>query len=186
MIVAVYARVSTQDQNCEIQLADLHRHASIMQWPVIDYVDRAWGKEGSRRPVLDRLLTDARARKFEAVLAWKADRFGRSVVDFIRNVQDLARVGVRLIVISQGIETNERSPMGKLLLRFLSVLAQLERDLIWEITTHGLAEYRRAYVAGEIGKRRHSHSGKDLPAGGQRREFDRLKALEMRKHGASI
>lgn len=186
MRVAIYARVSTKDQHCEMQLTDLRRHARIMEWEVAEYVEKASGKEGSARPVLDQLLADAHAHKFEAVLCWKIDRFGRSITDFLRNVEELQQMRVRLIVPSQGIDTDNHSPMGKFLVRLLSLLAELERDLIHERVAAGTADYRRAYAAGQIGKRRHSKSGKDLPMGRPRRVFDRTRALEMRRCGSSI
>ena len=114
------------------------------------------------------------------------DRFGRSVLDFINNAQELSLAHVRLIIPSQGIDTSDDSPFGKFLVRMLSLLAELERDLILERTTRGQAEYRRAYKAGEIGKERHSKSRMDLPVGRQRRIFDRARAILMRREGKSI
>jgi DNA invertase Pin-like site-specific DNA recombinase len=186
MKVAIYARVSMEDQHCEIQLRDLRRHAQAFDWEVVEFVEKASGKEGSARPVMARLLGEARQHNFDAVLCWKMDRFGRSVLDFINNARELANSHVRLLIPSQGIDTSDESPFGKFLVRMLSLLAELERDLIWERTTRGQVEYTRAFKAGEVGKERHSKSGKDLPVGNPRRIFDRTKALEMSKKGASI
>jgi len=76
MKAAIYARVSTEDQHCEMQLTELSGYAERMGWPAVPYVEKASGKAGSRRPVLDQLLADARLRKFDVVLCWKLDRFG--------------------------------------------------------------------------------------------------------------
>jgi len=175
-----------EDQHCELQLRDLHRHAEAMGWIATEYVEKASGKEGGSRPVMARLLQDARERKIDAVLCWKMDRFGRSVIDFVHNVQELQSAHVRLVIPTQGIDTGDTAPFGKFLARMLSLLAELERDLIWERTTRGQVEYRRAYEAGEVGSQRHSKSGKDLPVGSQRRIFDHRRAASMRKRGASI
>ena len=69
MKAAIYARVSTEDQHCEMQLTELSGYAERMGWPAMPYVDKASGKAGNRRPVLDQLLTDARLRKFD--VCWK-------------------------------------------------------------------------------------------------------------------
>ncbi len=186
MKVAIYARVSMEDQHCEMQLRDLRRHAQAFEWEAVEFVEKASGKEGGARPVMARLLAEARQHNFDAVLCWKMDRFGRSVLDFINNARELTNSKVRLLIPSQGIDTSDDSPFGKFLVRMLSLLAELERDLILERTTRGQVEYIRAYEAGEVGKARNSKSGKNLPVGNPRRIFDRARALEMRKKGASI
>ena len=186
MKVAIYARVSTKDQHCEMQLAELRGLARRSKWTWFEYVEQASGKEGSKRPVLAALLKDARQRRFEAVVVWKMDRFGRSIKDFIGNVRELTAVHVRLMVPSQGIDTADSSPMGTFTLHLFALLAELERDLIWERTTLGQANYMRAHAAGEIGKRRHSKSGRDLPVGRPRRIFDRPRAIALRRAGKSI
>jgi DNA invertase Pin-like site-specific DNA recombinase len=69
-----------------MQLTELGGYAERMGWPAVPYVEKASGKAGSRRPVLDQLLADARLRKFDVVLCWKLDRFGRSLEHIIQNI----------------------------------------------------------------------------------------------------
>jgi DNA invertase Pin-like site-specific DNA recombinase len=157
-----------------------------MEWLRVEYVEKASGKDRSGCPILAQMLADAHAHKFEAVLVWKLNRFGRSMVDVVHNAQELVQAGVRLLVPSDGIDTEPRSPLGQWVVRFFSLLAELERDLIWERSTRGRVEYRRAHAAGEIGRRRHSKSGKDLAVGRPRRIYDRSRALELRQNGASV
>ncbi len=78
--VAVYARVSTLlGQSPEMQLVELREYAARRGWHVSgEYVDRASGIKESR-PALNRLMTDARRRKFDMIVVWKVDRFGRSL-----------------------------------------------------------------------------------------------------------
>ena len=71
------------------------------------------------------------------------------------------------------------------MVHILGAFAELERDLIAERVSAGLAEYRRAHKAGEVGKSRHSRSGKDLPHGRPARVFRRDRAVAMRKVGRS-
>src|SRR5271170_1205352 len=90
MIVAVYARVSTTDQSCEMQLHELRQYVSRQGFQVFaEYVDTGFSGASASRPELDRLLRDARLRRFEAVLVWKLDRWGRSVAHCVRSIQEL-------------------------------------------------------------------------------------------------
>lgn len=188
MNAAIYARVSTVDQNCAMQLSDLRFHCERNQWPAVEYVENASGKAGSRRPVLKQLLQDAQARKFDVVLVWKMDRFGRSTVDVINNIQELDRAGVRFVAPNQAIDTDIRNPFQKAMMHLMVIFAELERDLIAERVNAGVQEYRRSFAAGKVGagKPRRSKSGKDLPHGGQPRVFRRDLAAEMRAKGMSI
>ena len=187
MNCAIYARVSTVDQNCEIQLAGLRGFASRSGWSVgAEYVEKVSGKAGAKRPELERLLKDARLRKFDVVVVWKMDRFGRSTLDTLENIRTLDHAGVRFLCPEQGIDTDQRNPIARFTITILSAVAELERSFINERTSAGLKAYRELYQAGKIGEDRHSKSGKDLPVGGQRRIFDREKVLQLRAEGKSV
>lgn len=70
---AIYARVSTQDQNCEMQVRELREYAGRRGWHIADdYVDTGWSGAKASRPQLDRLMKDAGLRRFDAVLVWIA------------------------------------------------------------------------------------------------------------------
>jgi DNA invertase Pin-like site-specific DNA recombinase len=78
--VACYCRVSTTDQNNAIQLRELTEYVERRGWELVGtYQDTISGTKASR-PGLDSLMTDARMRKFDAVLVYKLDRWGRSLV----------------------------------------------------------------------------------------------------------
>src|ERR1035438_5303433 len=86
--IAIYARVSTQDQHCELQLSELRAYCQRSGWAdVVEYVEKVSGKAGQKRPQLEQLLADARLKKIDVVLVWKIDRFGRSVQEFVERVQ---------------------------------------------------------------------------------------------------
>jgi DNA invertase Pin-like site-specific DNA recombinase len=87
--VALYIRVSTSDQNCEFQLRELQDYAAHQGWPVAEVYQDVMSGAQARRPGLARLLADAAARKFHRALVWKLDRFGRSLVDCLNNIQTL-------------------------------------------------------------------------------------------------
>jgi putative DNA-invertase from lambdoid prophage Rac len=77
MRAAIYARVSTADQSCEMQLINLRDYISSRGWNNAgEYVDTGWSGTKASRPQLDRLMRDTRLRRFDAVLVWKLDRWG--------------------------------------------------------------------------------------------------------------
>jgi putative DNA-invertase from lambdoid prophage Rac len=188
MIAAIYARVSKEEQHTENQIPELREYAQRQGWEVAEYLEEASGKEGGKRPVLAQLLKDAQAKKIDVVLAWKIDRFGRSVRDFVDNIKTLDNAGVRFVATSQGLDTDKRNPMTKMMMYLLAIIAEFERDLIVERVGIGLQRYRKAYAAGRIGKeedQRQSKSKRNLPCGRPKKVFDRYRALEMRQQGMS-
>src|SRR4029078_11056192 len=82
------------------------------------------------RPQLDKLIRDARQRRFASVLVWKLDRWGRSVADCVRSIQKIAPLGVRFVAITQNIDTDESNPAARLLLHIFAAFAEFERALI--------------------------------------------------------
>ena len=69
----------------------------------------------SRRPGLDRLMDDARLHRFDVIVVWKLDRFGRSVIDLVSRLRDLESYGVRFVAASQRIDTDASDPTSRLL-----------------------------------------------------------------------
>src|SRR4051812_6587795 len=101
---AIYARVSTLDQHCEMQLTELRVDLERRGWVrVEEYVEMRSTRK--RRPQLERLLEDAGRGRFSVVVCWKLDRFGRSVQELCENIAALDRAGVRFLAPSQGIDT---------------------------------------------------------------------------------
>jgi len=79
--VAIYARVSTLDQKCEMQLRDLRQYAAARGWTLAgEYVDNGYSGKNTNRPELKRCVADAKARKFDAIAVWKLDRLSRNPV----------------------------------------------------------------------------------------------------------
>jgi len=171
MKVAIYARVSTADQCCEMQLRELREYAVRRGWEIAhEYVDTGWSGAKASRPELDRLMRDAGRRIFDVVLVYKLDRFGRSVRHCLDGIERLRMHGVRFLAVSQNIDTDESNPTAKLMVHILAAVAEFERELIRERVTSGVANAKR--------------QGKQL--GRPRRVLDRARALELRKHGMSF
>ena len=74
MRCAIYARVSTLDQNPENQLAELHRYVAARGWTAVEYVDHGVSGSKDSRPALDRLVKDARRRS--SMWSWPGSSIG--------------------------------------------------------------------------------------------------------------
>lgn len=180
---AIYVRVSTAEQSNDLQLTELRAYVSRMEWAAVEYVEK--GSSVKKRPVLERMMADAKERRFDVVIVWKLDRFARSLQQLVHNIQLLDTYGVRFVALTQSVDTDQRNPASRLMLQILGAVAEFERGLIVERVRAGQAQHRADVAAGRIGKEKHTRSGKDLPAGRPRRIFRRDLALEMRREGRS-
>jgi DNA invertase Pin-like site-specific DNA recombinase len=138
--VAIYARVSTQDQDPQMQLRELRTYAKLRAFTIAhEFIDHVSGAT-SVRPELSQLWQTARARKIDTVLVWKFDRFARSTKQLIDALEEFRHLGVDFISITEQIDTG--SPMGKAMFTVLSAIAEFERSLISERVRSGLAKAR--------------------------------------------
>lgn len=111
LTAAIYARVSSEDQNYQMQLVEVRQYAERMGWLVVEYAEKM--SSVKKRPVLDRMMTDARLKKIDVVLVWKLDRFGRSLANLVQNILLLDTYGVRFVAVTQGsIPTRRIRPRG--------------------------------------------------------------------------
>jgi DNA invertase Pin-like site-specific DNA recombinase len=108
--VALYARVSTLDQNCEVQLQDL-RHFAVQRFsPYQEYIDVGVSGAQRHRPQLDILIKDARKRRFDVVLVWKFDRFARSLKHLIESLDEFNALGIDFVSYTEGVDTTTPTP----------------------------------------------------------------------------
>lgn len=141
MRIALYARVSTAEQNTDTQTAALRDYCQRRGWVVSgEYIDAGLGGATIQRPDLDRLMLDAKARKFNAVLVWKFDRLFRSVPHMLEALERFRSMGIDFVSLTESIDTT--SPMGKMVFTLLAAVAEFERDLIRERTKAGMARAR--------------------------------------------
>lgn len=137
MRVGIYCRVSTKKQSCDPQLQACRSFAAARGWSIAgEYVENAVSGATSRRPQLDRLLADARARRIDVVAVVKLDRLGRSLAHLIGLLNEFRELGVDFVAISQSLDTSTSS--GKLLMNLLAAIAEFERELIRDRVLAGL------------------------------------------------
>lgn len=146
-LCALYARVSTDDQTCALQLDEMRTFCERMGWKIYgEYVDTGFSGSTDKRPQLAKILTDARRRRFDCLIVWKLDRFGRSVSNFVRHMEDLNTWGVRFLTITQQIDTDQANPTSRLLMHIFAAFAEFERAMISERVKAGMkaAKHRGA------------------------------------------
>jgi DNA invertase Pin-like site-specific DNA recombinase len=143
--VALYARVSTTDQDAELQLVELRRYAAARGWPVAkEFVDHGVSGAAASRPALDQLRTAARRRDVDAVLVWRFDRFSRSITDLVASLEEFRVLGVAFVSIHEQIDTS--SPTGRVVFAVVAAMAEFERGILRERVKAGLARARERGV----------------------------------------
>jgi len=135
-----YARVSTDDQNAQLQIDALKAAGCVKV-----FTDTASGSLANR-PQLDTLIDHLRPD--DIVVVWRLDRLGRSLKNLIALVEDLAEKEVGFRSLSESIDTTTAN--GRLFFSIMGALAEFERDLIRERTMAGLAAAR---ARGRVGGR---------------------------------
>lgn len=124
-----------------MQTRELREYAERRGWAVTsEYVDIGISGTKEKRPELDRLMSDAHRRRFDAVLVWKFDRFARSVSHLLRALESFKAQGIEFISFSEQLDTS--TPAGKLVFTVLGAVAELERSLIVERVRAGMRNAR--------------------------------------------
>lgn len=142
MKVALYARVSTRDQDETLQLPRLREYAERAGWEIVgEYSDTATGKNCDR-PGWQSIMSDARRRLFDRILVVKLDRIMRSVRLLLDDLEQLKAFEVQVFALDSGY-LDLSSAGSRLLLTVLGAMAEWEGDVISERTKVAL-EARRA------------------------------------------
>lgn len=165
--VAIYCRVSTTDQNCDLQRNELQRYCAARGWILFAvYEDQMTGRH-SNRPEFQQLLRDARTRKIDIVLVWKLDRAFRSLKDMVVVLGELGEIGVEFVSVQDNLDLTTST--GKLMAHILGAFAEFEASLIRERVVAGLA------AAKEKGIRL-----------GRPSKVDRVAVLQLREQGRTV
>ena len=137
--VALYGRVSTQSQQIETQLRECReycRRNGVTFYKT--YADVGLSGTTASRPQLDEMLTDLRAGKIKTIIIYKLDRLGRSVSNLCNLLAEFRNRNVRLISISDGLDSQTDNPMSRAFWQLLAVFSQLEKEIIVERVRSGL------------------------------------------------
>lgn len=138
--VALYGRVSTLDkgQDVNLQLNELREYGERRGWKIAgEYVDNGVSGAKESRPELNRLMADAKKRKFDVIAVWKLDRFGRSLKHLVMTLADLESLGIVFVSLRDGFDLSTAS--GRLMFQIIGAMGEFERNLIRERVRAGMA-----------------------------------------------
>jgi DNA invertase Pin-like site-specific DNA recombinase len=167
--VARYLRVSKAEQDPALQDDETAALIEKRGWKLADtYTDHGISGAREKRPELDRLLRDARRRRIDLVIVWKADRLFRSLKAMVTTLDEWSALGVGFVSATEAFDTT--TPQGTLLVHLTSAFAEFERNLIVERTKAGIAAARRRGV----------HVGRP------RARLDDAHLRELRAEGVSV
>lgn len=136
--VAIYCRVSTNDQSCDRQERDLLQYAERAGFVVHAIFKETASGVKDDRIQRKKVLALAQARVIDAILVTELTRWGRSTIDLMQTIQDLQSWNVSVIA-QTGFQFDVSTAQGKLLASLMASLAEFERDLLKERVRSGLA-----------------------------------------------
>ena len=140
MRAAIYARVSTAEQQVDNQRLELRKYADARGWTANEYVDVGVSGSKDKRPALDQLVADAKRKRFDVLVCWRLDRLGRNLRHLILLLDDIHALGIGFVTLGEGIDTT--SPSGRLILHVLGSISEFERERIRERVMAGLQRAR--------------------------------------------
>jgi DNA invertase Pin-like site-specific DNA recombinase len=142
--LVIYGRVSTAEQRHDSQIAEVQDYCA-RRWgddiTVTVITDTASGAKTSRKG-LDQVMQLVRRNKVDVVACFKLDRLGRSLPHLAQIITELDQHNIAIVATSQGIDTNQDSPAGRLQMHVLMAVAEFERSLIVERVRAGQAAAR--------------------------------------------
>src|SRR3977135_2065363 len=140
--VGLYARVSTHDQQTlPLQMRAMREYAAKRGWAIAAQIKEV-GSGAVTRELREKLLAAARRREIDVVLVWRLDRWGRSLVDLVVTLKELAALGVGFVSLTEALDLT--TPTGRAMAGLLAVFAAFEREILGERTRAGLAQARTA------------------------------------------
>lgn len=141
--VAIYARVSTTNQNVDNQLIELRKTAERFGWAVSNEIidDGISGAKGRvDRPGFDKLFRMIQKREIDVIMAWSIDRLGRSIIDLASFMGEVQSAGVDLYFEKQAINTG--TPSGRMIFGIFAALGEYEREICRDRILSGIARAR--------------------------------------------
>lgn len=155
--VCIYARVSTQGQDYERQLAELRDYAARMNYEIVrEFSEKISGaKTVAERQALTDLLDFAAANKVEKVLVYECSRISRRAIDFLTVIEQLTQMKVSVYILQNGLETlmadGTVNPIAQLVLGIIGQFNSMERSLIRSRMESGYNHFRS--LGGKVGRK---------------------------------
>lgn len=138
--VALYIRVSTEEQKTDLQLMDLNEYIQKRGYTIYNTYEDTISGATKERKALDQLFQDAKHRKFDIVLVWKFDRFARSLKMLVDSLALFQELGIDFISYKENIDTT--TSMGRLIFHINSAYAEFEREIIKDRVIAGIKAKR--------------------------------------------
>jgi|SaaInlStandDraft_7_1057024.scaffolds.fasta_scaffold87457_1 DNA invertase Pin-like site-specific DNA recombinase len=136
MKIIIYTRVSTKNQDIEMQISKLKEYCKNHNYEIINiFQDVGTGKNIKRNQYQD-LLKEIHLRSFDTLLIWKLDRLSRSLKDLLEIGELLNSKNINLISYDGAIDTT--SPQGKMMFQMMGIFAEFQRNLIIDNVKAGL------------------------------------------------
>jgi DNA invertase Pin-like site-specific DNA recombinase len=139
---ALYVRVSTTNgQDPTLQTRELREYCERRGWSITsEYADIGVSGAKEKRPELNKLITDEHRRRFDVVLVWKLDRFGRSLRHLVNSLAELESLGIDFVSLRDNLDLT--TPSGRLMFQITGAMAEFERALIQERVKAGMRNAR--------------------------------------------
>lgn len=139
---AIYVRVSTNEQDTDLQETELREYVESRGWICVPYRDKGQSGTKNDRPALSQLLNDLRRRKIDVIVVWALDRLARSLKQLLSIADECRLLDVDLVSLRQNIDST--LPAGRLTFQVLGAVAEFEREMLRERVKAGMAQARRA------------------------------------------
>jgi DNA invertase Pin-like site-specific DNA recombinase len=184
MKAAIYGRVSTTAQDTNLQMREVRQFVQRRGWQIAEeYIDKGISGSKEKRPALDKLMSEAKRRRFDAVVVYRYDRFARSLRHLVNALGEFRALGIEFVSIHEGVDTS--TPNGRLVFGIFASIAEFERELIRARVRSGLAAAKeRGIQLGRPALRKFSVA--DI----RRLRRDRRKGMPFQKlaqlHGTSV
>ena len=141
MRVAVYARVSTHDQQTlGLQSEAMAAYIKNRGWIATRQVEDV-GSGSKDRPGRESLLMAARRHEIDVIVVWRLDRWGRSVADLMATLREISELGVGLVSLTEALDLT--TPAGRAMAGMLAIFAEFEREILRERVRAGIAQARQ-------------------------------------------
>src|ERR1700674_4442839 len=139
---AIYVRVSTVEQETDLQEHELREYCERRGWSYVVYRDKGQSGANNDRPALTAMMNDLRRRKVDVIVVWALDRLARSLKQLLSIAEECKSVGVDLVSLKQSVDTT--LPAGRLTFQVLGAVAEFERQMLRERVKAGMAQAKRS------------------------------------------